>query len=158
MTDLTDACILASGPIVLLCPQLLFSVSCSSVHCIAVHSFQTFLISLMQSLRQQKLQYNTGPAPLSLLANLNVPAALHCKFLRKQWESTGCSSNTCPLPTGWTTSANHCSHCWVMHQTAIEQWLAAQAGTMHLNGLFCPSQAQQQACKHTATICKARTS
>ena len=120
--------------------------------------FRHFSSRSCSHLRQQKLQYNTGPAPLSLLANLNVPAALHCKFLRKQWESTGCSSNTCPLPTGWMASANHCSCCWIMPQTAIEQWLAAQAGTMHLNGLFCPSEAQQQACKHTAKICKARTS
>ncbi len=80
VTDLTDAGILASDPIVLLCPQILFSVFCSSVHCIAVNSFQTLLISLMQS-SQQKPQYNTGPAPLSFLASLNVPAALHCRFL-----------------------------------------------------------------------------
>jgi len=39
-------------------------------------------------------------------------------------------------------------------------WATAgiMAETLHLNGLFCPSQAQRQACKHTVTTCKARTS
>ncbi len=67
VTDLTDAGILASGPIVLLCPQLLFSVSCSSVHCIAVHSFQTFLISLMQSSQaaEAAIQYRSSASVTS---------------------------------------------------------------------------------------------
>ncbi len=130
VTDLTDVSILASGPIVLLCPQILFSNSCSSVHCIAVHSFQTFLISLMQSSQaaEAAIQYRSSASVTSCQLKCACSIALQIpeKAVGRQLQTM--QQQHMPMTTGWMMSGNRCSYCWDMHQMALGQWLAAQQG------------------------------
>ena len=90
VTNLIDTSILASGPVVLLYPQILFSVSCSIVRCIAVHNFQTFLISLMQSSQaaEAAIQYRSSASvtsrPCQLKCACSIALQLPEKAVEKQ--------------------------------------------------------------------------
>ncbi len=127
VTDLTDV----SGPIVLPCAQILFPVSCSSVQCtMAVHSFHTFLISLMQSSQaaDAAIQYTSSASITSCQLKCACSIALQIpeKAVGRQLQTM--QQQHMPMTTGWMMSGNRCSYCWDMHQMALGQWLAAQQG------------------------------